>query len=87
MDIRKIKSSLSYLKNPTWKSWRFAREKNPCASVAAHARRPVHTYIHQPMPAAPAQAAPAPAAAPVSEAVAAKKKSQPAQAMRLSPLW
>lgn len=75
MDIRKIKKLIELLEESNVEELEIREgEESVRISRGSRSAAPVHTYIHQPMPAAPAQAAPAPAAAPVSEAVVAKKE-------------
>ena len=75
MDIRKIKKLIELLEESNVEELEIREgEESVRISRGSRSAAPVHTYIHQPMPAAPAQAATAQAAAAVSEAVAAKKE-------------
>lgn len=72
MDIRKIKKLIELLEESNVEELEI-REGEESVRISRGQRvpaAPVHTYIHQPMAAAPAHAAPAP----VAETVAAKRE-------------
>lgn len=74
MDIRKIKKLIELLEESNVEELEI-REGEESVRISRGQRAaaaPVHTYIHQPMPTAPAHHAATPTA-PVSEAVVAKK--------------